>query len=126
MNENLGIKMTVSNNELNLKNLPTLSEVLLVEEALQNMKESIITVLDLKKLLKGKINQNTLMIILDYLEEMNKIVVTSKGITWIRGTKKLLELLNDLLEKSELTEKDAIEIGRKIKHNVAKKHGLVK
>ena len=118
--------MTVSNNELYPKNLPTLSDVLLVEKTLQNSEESIITVPELKKLLKSKINQNTLMIILNYLEEMNKIVVTSKGIAWIHSTKKLLELLDSLLEKSELTEKDALEIGRKIKQDIAKKHGLVK
>ena len=37
-----------------------------------------------------------------------------------------LELMDDLLSKSELTDKDAIEIGRKIKHEIAKKHGLIK
>ena len=37
---------------------------------------------------------------------------------------KKLELLDKLLEKSELTEKDAIEIGEKVKSGIAKRHGL--
>jgi uncharacterized protein (UPF0303 family) len=36
-----------------------------------------------------------------------------------------LEIMDKLLLKSELTEKDAIDIGRKIKHEIAKKHGLM-
>jgi hypothetical protein len=43
---------------------------------------------------------------------------------WLHAKK--LELMDKLLEKSELTEKDAIIIGNKIKHGIAKKHGLVK
>jgi hypothetical protein len=35
-----------------------------------------------------------------------------------------LSLLDKLLKNSELTEADAMEIGRKIKHGVAKRHGL--
>ncbi|MBI2141826.1 hypothetical protein HYU16_05405 [Candidatus Woesearchaeota archaeon] len=34
-----------------------------------------------------------------------------------------LELMDRLVAKSKLTEKDAIEIGRKIKEGVAKRHG---
>ena len=43
---------------------------------------------------------------------------------WLQAKK--LELMDKFLSKSELTEKDAEEIGRKIKHEIAKKHGLVK
>jgi len=113
--------MTISNSEFNLKNLPSLNEVIIVEETLQNIDESIITTSNLKKLLKGKITQNKLMIILDYLKTTNKIVITSKGITWIHGTKKLLKLMDKLLEKSGLTEKDAILFGRRINKNAANK-----
>lgn len=35
-----------------------------------------------------------------------------------------LEVLDKLLENSEITEKDAIEIGKKIKAGIAKRHGL--
>ena len=34
----------------------------------------------------------------------------------------LLRKMDELLKDSKLTEEDAIEIGRKIKHEVAKKH----
>jgi len=37
-----------------------------------------------------------------------------------------LELLDKLLAKSRLTEEDAERIGHKIKHGIAKRHGLVK
>ena len=37
---------------------------------------------------------------------------------------KKLELMDKLVAKSKLTEKDAMEIGRKIKQEVAKRHGL--
>jgi len=33
--------------------------------------------------------------------------------------------MDSLLSKSESTEKDALEIGRKIKNEIAKRHGLV-
>lgn len=118
--------MTKSNTRFNLEKNPTLHEVILVEETLRDSNESIITILQLKKLLHGKINQNTLNIILDYLEEEDKITVYSKGITWIKNNKKLSELLDKLLEKSELTEEDALRMGRKIKQGIAKQHALVK
>lgn len=37
-----------------------------------------------------------------------------------------LELMNKILAKSKLTEKDALEIGRKINQGIARRHGLVK
>lgn len=37
-----------------------------------------------------------------------------------------LDLMDKLLAKSKLTEEDAEKIGHKIKHGIAKKHGLVK
>jgi hypothetical protein len=37
---------------------------------------------------------------------------------------KKLEVLDKLLERSELTEKDAVEIGAKVKAGIAKRHGL--
>ncbi|MBI5065140.1 hypothetical protein HZA97_02780 [Candidatus Woesearchaeota archaeon] len=36
-----------------------------------------------------------------------------------------IELIDRLLSKSKLTEEDALDIGRKIKLAVAKRHGLV-
>lgn len=69
-----------------LEHSPTLNTVLMVEEVLKNMNESVITIAGLKKILPKQVNHNTLMIILDYLEKSNKIVVTLKGITWIHNT----------------------------------------
>lgn len=58
----------------------------MIEHTLENMDESVITIAKLKKILPKQVNHNTLMIILDYLERSNKIVVTLKGITWIHNT----------------------------------------
>jgi hypothetical protein len=43
---------------------------------------------------------------------------------WTQARK--LELMDNLLSKSEFTEKDALILGRKIKQGIAKQHGLVK
>jgi hypothetical protein len=62
---------------------PTLNTVLMVEEILKNMDESVISIAELKRRLPKQINHNTLKTILIYLEQSNKIAVTMKGITWI-------------------------------------------
>ena len=69
-----------------LEHSPTLNTVFMVEETLKNMDESVITVAELKRRLPKQINHNTLKLILEYLEESNKIAVTMKGITWIHNT----------------------------------------
>ena len=69
-----------------LEHAPTLNTVLMVENVLKNMEESVITVAELKKRLPKQVNHNTLKVILEYLEESNKIAVTMKGITWIHNT----------------------------------------
>jgi hypothetical protein len=62
-------------------------------------------------------------------EDLYKIMKKHKEIKWTEVARQAiwerarkLELMDQLLSKSELTEKDAIEIGRKIKHEIAKKH----
>ena len=62
---------------------PTLNTVIMVEETLQNMDHSVVSVAELKRLLPKKVNHNKLKTILRYLEESNKILVTIDGITWI-------------------------------------------
>lgn len=62
---------------------PTLNTVIMVEETLKNMNESVISVAELKRKLPRQVNHTTLMVILEYLERSNKIAVTIKGITWI-------------------------------------------
>jgi len=68
-----------------LEHSPTLNTVLMVENTLKNMDESVISVADLKRRLPRQVNHNTLKIILEYLEMSNKIVVTMRGITWIHN-----------------------------------------
>ena len=69
-----------------LEHSPTLNTVLMVEETLKNMDESVITVAYLKKSLPKQVNHRVLMIILAYLEQSNKIAVSLKGITWIHNS----------------------------------------
>lgn len=69
-----------------LEHSPTLNTVLMVERVLKNMNESIITIAELKRKLPKQVNHNTLMIILEYLEQSNKIAVSLKGISWIHNT----------------------------------------
>ena len=68
-----------------LEHSPTLNTVLMVEEALKNMEDSVVTVAQLKARLPKQVNHNTLKIVLIYLEESNKIAVTMKGLTWIHN-----------------------------------------
>jgi len=64
---------------------PTLNTVMMVEDTLKKMNESIISVAELKRKLPRQVNHITLMVILEYLERSNKIAVTLKGITWIEN-----------------------------------------
>ncbi len=65
-------------------------------------------------------------------DELHKIIKKHKEIKWTEIARQAmwekarkLEIMDKILSKSELTEKDAIEIGKKIKREIAKKHGLV-
>lgn len=62
---------------------PTLNTVIMIEETLKKINESVISVAELKRRLPRQVNHNTLILILQYLEKSNKIAVTLKGITWI-------------------------------------------
>jgi hypothetical protein len=64
-------------------------------------------------------------------EELAKIMKRYKEIKWSEVAReamwdkaKKLELMDKLLSKSQFTEKDAIELGRKVNEAVAKGHGL--
>ncbi len=71
--------------EKNVNHSPTLNTVIMVEETLRKMDESVITIAALKKKLPRQVNHNTLKVILEYLEVGNKIAVSLKGITWIHN-----------------------------------------
>ena len=68
-----------------LEHSPTLNTVLMVEAAIKNSKNSIITIPEIKRAIPRQVNHRTLMVILEYLEESGKIAVTLKGITWIHN-----------------------------------------
>jgi len=70
----------------NPKHWPTLNTVIMVEDTLKKIEESCIKIAELKKKLPRQVNHNTLMLILQYLENSNKILVGLKGITWIHNT----------------------------------------
>ena len=64
-------------------------------------------------------------------EELHGIMKKHQEVKWseiarqaIWNHARKIHLMNQLLEKSELTEEDAERIGEKIKKEVAKKHGL--
>ena len=66
-------------------------------------------------------------------EELYRIIKKHKEIKWTEIARQAmweqarkLELMDNILSKSGLTEKDAVELGKMIKHEIAKKHGLVK
>ena len=66
-------------------------------------------------------------------EDLHEIMRKHNEIRWseiarqaIRDQARKLDLMDKLLSKSELTEEDAERIGQKIKHGIAKRHGLIK
>lgn len=78
--------MKSSNIQQRLEHAPTLNTVIMVENTLKNMNESVISIAELKRKLPKQVNHNVLKVILEYLEESNKIAVSIKGITWIHNT----------------------------------------
>lgn len=66
-------------------------------------------------------------------EDLYKIMQKHKEIKWSEIARQAmwdqarkLELMDKILSKSKLTEQDALEIGRKINREIAKRHGLIK
>lgn len=71
---------------------PTLDTVLMVEHTLQDAKEAI-KIAELKRRLPRKVMHQTLMRILDYLQESGKILITTKGVVWTYTPKDMMERL---------------------------------
>ena len=82
----LGDKLVSTKAFIRYEHSPTLNTVIMVEEILRNVDESVITIAELKRRLPRKVNHNKLKTILRYLEESNKILFTLDGITWIFNT----------------------------------------
>jgi hypothetical protein len=68
-----------------LAHSPTLNTVIMVENTLRGMDDGAVRIPDLKRALPKQVNHNTLINILDYLEESNKIAVGVRGITWVHN-----------------------------------------
>ena len=66
-------------------------------------------------------------------EELKKALQKHDEVNWSAVIRRALlehlekiRIVEEIAAKSTLTEKDAEEIGNKIKHEIAKRHGLVK
>ena len=64
-------------------------------------------------------------------EDLHKIMKNHKQIKWseiarqaIRDQAEKLDFMNEILSKSKLTEKDVLELSRKINKGIAKRHNL--
>ena len=74
--------MVKSKKKKKIEHSPTLRTIKMVEDTLNNMDESAISISNLKKILPKKVNHNTLKKVLKYLDDSNKIVIGINGITW--------------------------------------------
>ena len=68
----------------NVIHYPTLKTVLAVEDAIRDSKDYL-TKTEIRRRLEKKIMMQTLNIILAYLENSGKILITKKGVIWIRN-----------------------------------------
>ncbi len=75
---------------------PNLRTVLIIEKLLQES-ETIVSKAELKRRLPTQIMHQTLNLVLEYLEKSGKILIGSKGITWIDTPS---PKLRSLLEKA--------------------------
>ena len=71
---------------------PNLKTVLNVENILQDA-DTVISKNELKRRLPTQIMHQTLNLILEYLEDSGKIMIGSKGITWIQNDNPKLKRL---------------------------------
>ncbi|MBN2052371.1 hypothetical protein JW756_02610 [Candidatus Woesearchaeota archaeon] len=62
---------------------PNLKTILMVEDVLKDNADRILKPAELKRMLPKKVNHNTLMNIVDYLDRSNKIAFNSRGMLWI-------------------------------------------
>ncbi len=75
---------------------PNLRTVLIVERIIQES-DTVVSKAELKRKLPTQIMHPTLNLILEYLENSGKIMIGSKGITWINNSN---PKLNALLKKA--------------------------
>ena len=68
----------------NIHHWPTLKTVLMVEKALKESNGPV-SIEELKRKLKKKIMDQTLRLVLAYLEDKGSILIGPKGISWIEN-----------------------------------------
>ncbi len=68
----------------NIHHWPTLKTVLMVEKALKEA-DGPISLEELKRKLKKKVMDQTLRLILAYLEDKGSVLIGSKGLSWIEN-----------------------------------------
>jgi hypothetical protein len=71
---------------------PNLRTVLIVEKIIQES-DTVVSKAELKRRLPTQIMHQTLNLILEYLENSGKIMIGSKGITWINNPSPKLKAL---------------------------------
>jgi hypothetical protein len=71
---------------------PRLSTVLMVEETLKDAGE-VISIAELKRRLPKKVMHQTVLLILDYLQESGKILIGTKGVLWCYATREEMNAL---------------------------------
>ncbi len=81
--------------KLEVLHYPTLRTVLIVENILRKA-DTIISKAELERRLPTQIMHQTLKLILEYLENSGKIIITEKGISWIYNeNQKLKRMLEE-------------------------------
>jgi hypothetical protein len=84
----------------NIHHWPTLRTVLMVEKALKDA-DGPVSMEELKRSLNKKVMDQTLRLILAYLEDKGSIIIGPKGISWIENkSSKFLKFI----EKSKVIE----------------------
>lgn len=84
----------------NIHHWPTLKTVLMVEKALKDAGEPV-SLEELKRKLRKRVMDQTLRLILAYLEDKGSILIGSKGVSWIENNdSKFLKFI----EKSKVIE----------------------
>ena len=84
----------------NIHHWPTLKTVLMIEKALKEA-DGAVSLEELKRKLKKKVMDQTLRLILAYLEDKGSIFIGPKGISWIENkNSKFLKFI----EKSKVIE----------------------
>ncbi len=78
---------------------PNLSTVLMVEDFLKKHRDIPIKIAELKRKLPKQVMHQTLIVILQYLFESEKIIIDTKGVQWIYSEPEhLKKMLEDSVE----------------------------